>query len=193
MAEKLKDQTDHLLETMFRSEPVADDGFSRRVVAKVRRIMWVRRLALPIAMLIGAAIAVKPAGQLVEVVSRMLALVPALFADEYESCFVIGYGTGVTAGELAALSSVRRVEVAEISRAVIEAAPWFEEGNLGASKSPKVAMGSMLVAKDKINLVSGIRQCLQRKGIYVVVKGSVYEKYISFFRQTDLFSTVDPH
>ena len=77
MAEKLKDQTDHLLETMFRSEPVADDGFSRRVVAKVRRIMWVRRLALPIAMLIGAAIAVKPAGQLVEVVSRMLALVPA--------------------------------------------------------------------------------------------------------------------
>jgi spermidine synthase len=70
----------------------------------------------------------------------MLALVPALFADEHESCFVIGYGTGVTAGELAALSSVRRVEVAEISRAVIEAAPWFEEGNLGASKSPKVAI-----------------------------------------------------
>jgi len=70
----------------------------------------------------------------------MLALVPALFADQHESCFVIGYGTGVTAGELAALSWVRRVEVAEISRAVIEAAPWFDEGNLGASKSPKVAI-----------------------------------------------------
>jgi spermidine synthase len=72
--------------------------------------------------------------------TAMLALVPALFADEHESCFVIGYGTGVTAGELAALSSVRRVEVAEISRAVIEAAPLFDEGNLGASKSPKVTI-----------------------------------------------------
>jgi SAM-dependent methyltransferase len=70
----------------------------------------------------------------------MLALLPALLAEEPESCFVIGYGTGVTAGELAALSWVRRVEVAEISRAVIEAAPWFDEGNLGASKHPKVVI-----------------------------------------------------
>jgi spermidine synthase len=70
----------------------------------------------------------------------MLALLPALFADEHESCFVIGFGTGVTAGELAALSWVRRVYVAEISRAVIEAAPWFEEGNLGAASNPKVTI-----------------------------------------------------
>jgi SAM-dependent methyltransferase len=64
--------------------------------------------------------------------------VPALLAEEPASCFVIGYGTGVTAGELAALEWVRRVEVAEISRAVIDAAPLFDEGNLGASKNPKV-------------------------------------------------------
>jgi len=70
----------------------------------------------------------------------MLALVPALLAEEPETCFVIGYGTGVTAGELAALSSVRRVEVAEISRAVIEAAPWFDEGNHRASRNPKVTI-----------------------------------------------------
>jgi spermidine synthase len=70
----------------------------------------------------------------------MLALVPALLADEPESCFVIGYGTGVTAGELAALQSVQRVEVAEISRAVIEAAPMFDAGNLGASNHAKVTI-----------------------------------------------------
>jgi spermidine synthase len=70
--------------------------------------------------------------------TSMLALVPALLAEEPASCFVIGYGTGVTAGELAALEWVRRVEVAEISRAVIDAAPLFDEGNLGASKNPKV-------------------------------------------------------
>jgi spermidine synthase len=66
------------------------------------------------------------------------ALVPALLAEHHESCFVIGWGTGVTAGELAALDGTRRVEVAEISRAVIAAAPLFDHGNLDASKSPKV-------------------------------------------------------
>jgi hypothetical protein len=51
---------------------------------------------------------------------------------------VVGYGTGVTAGELAALEASREVTVAEISPAVIEAAPLFDFGNQGASRNPKV-------------------------------------------------------
>jgi spermidine synthase len=70
----------------------------------------------------------------------MLALVPALLAQRSDSCFVIGYGTGVTAGELAALEGVKSVEVAEISHAVIDAAPLFDAGNLNASTSPKVTI-----------------------------------------------------
>jgi predicted membrane-bound spermidine synthase len=66
------------------------------------------------------------------------ALVPALLAEHHENCFVIGWGTGVTAGELAALEGTRRVQVAEISRAVIAAAPFFDQGNLRASKNPKI-------------------------------------------------------
>jgi spermidine synthase len=66
------------------------------------------------------------------------ALLPALLAEHHESCFVIGMGTGVTSGELAALDGTRRVEVAEISRGVIAAAPFFDHGNLGASKNPKI-------------------------------------------------------
>jgi hypothetical protein len=77
MVDRSKDSTDHLLESMFRSEPIADDGFSRKVVSRVRRAMWVRRLALPIAMLIGAAIAAKPASELIQIVPRLLSLVPA--------------------------------------------------------------------------------------------------------------------
>jgi spermidine synthase len=68
----------------------------------------------------------------------MSALVPALLAEDPVECFVIGLGTGVSAGELAALESVQRVEVAEISRAVIEAAPLFDVGNLDASKNSKI-------------------------------------------------------
>jgi len=66
------------------------------------------------------------------------ALLPALMADRPERAFVIGWGTGVTTGELAALSDVRSVRVAEISRGVIAAAPLFDLGNLEASQSPKV-------------------------------------------------------
>jgi spermidine synthase len=70
----------------------------------------------------------------------MTALIPALMAESHENCFVIGYGTGVTTGELAALDDTRAVTVAEISHGVIEAAPLFDEGNLRASRSPKVSI-----------------------------------------------------
>jgi hypothetical protein len=68
------------------------------------------------------------------VTTALIALVPALFAEKVERAFVIGYGTGVTTGELASLSSVAEVLVAEISPAVIRAAPLFDSGNLSASK-----------------------------------------------------------
>jgi spermidine synthase len=65
-------------------------------------------------------------------------LLPAFLADDPARSFVIGYGTGVTAGELAALSDTREVVVAEISRGVLRAAPLFDYGNLNASHSPKL-------------------------------------------------------
>lgn len=70
----------------------------------------------------------------------MLALIPALMAEKVERGFVIGFGTGVSTGELAALDSVKAVDVAEISQAVIKAAPIFDRGNLGASRNPKVTI-----------------------------------------------------
>jgi spermidine synthase len=72
------------------------------------------------------------------VTMALSALLPALMAERHERCFVIGLGLGVTAGELAALDETRSVDVAEISRGVIAASPFFDEGNLGASKNPKI-------------------------------------------------------
>jgi SAM-dependent methyltransferase len=69
-----------------------------------------------------------------------MALIPALIAESHERGFVIGLGTGVTAGELAALEATRKVTVAEISRAVITANPLFAAGNLGASTHPKIEL-----------------------------------------------------
>ncbi len=71
MAEKTQDAEDRLLGSMFESESIADDGFSNRVMGRIRRQIWVRRLALPIAMLLGGAIAVEPATQLFTVSAQV--------------------------------------------------------------------------------------------------------------------------
>ena len=76
MVEKLKDAEDRMLESMFQERPIADDGFSRRVVTRIRRRLWIRRLTLPAAMLIGGAIAIKPLSQLVIAASKLLIIVP---------------------------------------------------------------------------------------------------------------------
>jgi hypothetical protein len=76
MAEKLKDAEDQMLESMFQSELIADDGFSKRVVTRIRRRLWLRRLTLPIAMLVGGSIAIKPISQLSVAVSKLLTVIP---------------------------------------------------------------------------------------------------------------------
>ena len=64
MADRIKDNDDLALEAMFRSEPIADDGFSNRVVRKIRRRTWTRRVTLPLAVFLGSAIAAKPVAEL---------------------------------------------------------------------------------------------------------------------------------
>ena len=76
MAERTRDAEDRRLDSMFRSEPVDDDGFSDRIVRRIRRRIWIQRLALPVAMLIGGAIALKPAIQLFSILSRFVGAVP---------------------------------------------------------------------------------------------------------------------
>lgn len=68
----------------------------------------------------------------------LLAVLPSLFSARAESAFVIGYGTGMTAGVLASLPEMKRVVVAEISPAVVAAAPLFDFGNFGARQSPQL-------------------------------------------------------
>ena len=76
MAERIKDAEDRILESMFEATPVADDGFSAKIVSKVRRRLWLRRLALPVAALIGGAIAIQPLSTLVTVLAGLATLLP---------------------------------------------------------------------------------------------------------------------
>lgn len=76
MAEKLKDELDLSLESMFGSEPIRDDGFSVRIVSRVRRQMWVRRLSMPVALLAASVIGAQPLLGLVGFVRKLLGSVP---------------------------------------------------------------------------------------------------------------------
>ena len=80
MADRTSDAVDRLLASAFAAEPVADEGFSSRIVSKLRRRIWVNRLALPIAILIGAAFALKPAVQIVNALLPLLNAVPTEIA-----------------------------------------------------------------------------------------------------------------
>jgi predicted membrane-bound spermidine synthase len=70
--------------------------------------------------------------------TMLIGILPAMMAAKAESAFVIGWGTGITAGELASLDSMQRVDVAEISPGVMQAAPLFGFANFEAMENPKI-------------------------------------------------------
>jgi hypothetical protein len=80
MADKTSDAVDRLLASAFVAEPIADDGFSSRIVSKLRRRIWVNRLALPVAIMVGAAFALKPAIQIINALLPLLNAVPVEIA-----------------------------------------------------------------------------------------------------------------
>ena len=72
----MKDNEQLALEALFKSEPIADDGFSVQVVKRIRRRIWVKRLALPGALVFGSLIAFKPAMELLGALSSLVRILP---------------------------------------------------------------------------------------------------------------------
>jgi len=68
----MKDKQDLALEAMFRSDAVPDDGFTERVITRVRRQMWVRRLSLPVAFAVGAVLSAKPMLQIASIIPGLI-------------------------------------------------------------------------------------------------------------------------
>lgn len=102
MAERLKDREDLELESLFRSAPIEDAGFSDRVVGRIRRQIWIRRLALPIAFVVGGAIAVRPLSQLVMALYDVVAAMPQKIGSraEISSIFEVPHLSTVVLGLL---------------------------------------------------------------------------------------------
>ncbi len=60
---------------------------------------------------------------------RMLGHLPAVLAAKPENAMVIAFGTGTTAGAVARHPEVKRLEVVEVSPAVLSLAPFFTDAN----------------------------------------------------------------
>ena len=81
MADKTSDAVDRFLASAFEAQPIADDGFSDGIVSTIRRRIWINRLALPVAILVGVAFALKPALQLINALLPLLNVVPVELAS----------------------------------------------------------------------------------------------------------------
>ncbi|MFM8980441.1 MAG: hypothetical protein ACKOSS_08265, partial [Planctomycetia bacterium] len=71
---------------------------------------------------------------------RLLGHLPALLAARQEHALVICFGTGTSAGAVARHPGVQRLEVAEVSRAVLAQAPWFEDVHGGVLRDPRTQL-----------------------------------------------------
>lgn len=84
---------------------------------------------------------------------RLLSLIPALLHRDVERAGVIGLGTGMTAGALLGLESLERLELLEISGAVVRASEAFVPWNNDVLRDPRT----------RLSLVDG-RHALATKG-----------------------------
>jgi spermidine synthase len=71
---------------------------------------------------------------------RALAHIPLLSIDRPETVLVIGFGVGNTTHAATLHPSVRRVELADLSRDILSHASYFEDANKGVLSDPKVAV-----------------------------------------------------
>ena len=134
----------------------------------------------------------------------LTALIPALLAERSEKSFVVGFGTGVSAGELMALDGTRSVTVAEISPAVIDAAPLFDVFNQAASRSPKLdvvvsdayrallrsgEIYDLIVSEPSNPWVSGVEMVYTKEFLEVVkshlAPGGVYAQWMHQYETDD--------
>lgn len=113
MAERMKDKDELRLEALFRSESIADDGFSQRVLRRLRRRMWVRRLVLPTALVVGGLVAFKPASELVAALFKLLDVLPKDLTAALPSASLLPQASTIMVGGalvVAALLFVRALE-----------------------------------------------------------------------------------
>ncbi|MDH3645908.1 MAG: hypothetical protein OER80_03960 [Gammaproteobacteria bacterium] len=128
MSNEIEGQEEFAMQAMFGREipPVADDGFSKTVLVRVRRKIWKRRVTLLSATVLGLVIALPTVGQLLLMLSNELVALAARAE------------TSDTLGQLGSLASLLPLrETAQIASdelknfsAQISPVSWYQQNRL---------------------------------------------------------------
>ncbi len=101
----------------------------------------------------------------------ILGSLPAALSADPSSACLIAYGTGTTAAALLAAPGVQRLDIVEISRAVLGLSPWFAEANAGLEPLAGLPDGSVLHIED------GRRFLERRSGPFGVITLEPFPPY----------------
>ncbi|HEX2881730.1 MAG TPA: fused MFS/spermidine synthase, partial [Polyangiaceae bacterium] len=110
----------------------------------------------------------------------MLGLVPAMLHGKAQRAFVVGLGTGMSAGWLAQLPSMQHVDVAEIEPAVVDVARAAHESNADVLNNPKVsvflgdAREFMLTSTERYDVIASEPSNPYRAGIASLFTAEFY-------------------
>ena len=128
MTKDINSQQEFALQTMFGREipPVADAGFSKTVLGRVRRRIWKRRVILLSATAIGLLIALPTATQLLLVLSNELV---ALVASAEESEALGQFQVLLSMLPLRETAQAASEELRAVSSQV-NAASWFQQNQM---------------------------------------------------------------
>jgi predicted membrane-bound spermidine synthase/tetratricopeptide (TPR) repeat protein len=90
----------------------------------------------------------------------LVGLLPGLAHPAPRRAFVVGFGSGVSVRALAAVRGVEQVDVAEIERAVLDAAPFFADVNADVLRDPRVriieddARSALQLARQRYDVIA---------------------------------------
>jgi spermidine synthase len=110
----------------------------------------------------------------------LLGIVPAMLHGKAQRAFVVGLGTGMSAGWLAQLPTMQHVDVAEIEPAVVEVARAAHESNAAVLDNPKVsvflgdAREFMLTSTDRYDVIASEPSNPYRAGIASLFTAEFY-------------------
>lgn len=123
----------------------------------------------------------------------MAGVLGAILRPQAEHALVIGLGTGGTAGWLAAVTNVKRVDVAEIEPAIVDVARACHSTNEDVLNNPKVhitigdAREILLTSRDKYDIISSEPSNPFRAGIASLFTKEYYEAAKSRLRDNGVF------
>ena len=113
--------------------------------------------------------------------NRLQGALPLMFSHDPENVLFMCFGSGITAGTLGLSDVFKHIDAVELSRDVLEAAPYFRESNLNVIDNPKInfiiddGRNFLLTSRDQYDLITFEPMPLAQAGVSTFYTREYYE------------------